>query len=245
MPVRWIVPGVVAYLAFAIVLFPADVAHRWFAPDEIRLSGVRGTVWSGGAALGSAGPLGFHDVQWRVRPWSVLLARPGGHLEMGLGDGFFQADVRVGPAGVSVSAVRASCSLSALAPALRIAGIHGQVSLRLAELVLRDGWPASARGEMRLGQVTVRSLVGGGSINVGNYAVTFAGGDGLQGAFEDRGGPLQVRGTANLTAAGEYDIRGVARARPEANTALTRGVELLTGAPDDAGMRAFGFTGTL
>ena len=245
MPVRWIALALGAYLAFAIALFPADVAYRWFAPDEIRLSGLHGTVWSGGAALGSAGPLGFHDVQWQLRPWSVLLARPGGYLEAGLGDGFFQADVRVGASSVSLTAVRASCSLSVLAAALPIAGIRGQVSLQLAELVLRDGWPASARGQMRLGQLTVPSLVGGDPIVLGNYNVTLSGGDGIQGAFEDQGGPLQVRGSAILTTVGEYEIGGVVRARPEANAALTRGVELLTGNPDDDGMRAFSFTGTL
>ena len=245
MPVRWIALGVGAYLAFAIALFPADVAHRWFAPDNIRLSGVQGTVWSGSAALGSAGPLGFHDVRWQVRPWSILLARPGGYFETGLGDGFFQADVRVGPGGVSLTDISASCSLSALASALPIAGIRGQVSLQLAELVLRDGWPASARGQMRLGQITVPSLVGGDPIVLGNYNVTLSGGDGLQGAFEDQGGPLQVRGTASLTAAGKYEIQGIVQARPEANAALARGVELLTGDPDDTGMRAFSFTGTL
>ena len=175
MPVRWIALAVGAYLVFAIALVPADVAHRWFVPDDVRLSGVQGTVWSGSAALGSAGPLGFHDVQWQVRPWTVLLARPGGYLETDFGDGFFQADVRVGPGGVSLTGVRASCSLSALASALPIAGIRGQVSLQLAELVLRDGWPVSARGQLRLGQVTVPSLEGGDSIVLGNYNVTAVG----------------------------------------------------------------------
>lgn len=245
MPVRWIALGAGAYLVFAIALFPADVAHRWFAPDEFRLSGVQGTVWSGSAALGSAGPLGFHGIQWQVRPWTVLLARPGGSFETGFGDGFLQADVRAGPGAVSLTAVRAGFSLSALASALPIAGISGQVSLELAELIVRDGWPTSAEGELRLGRITVPPLVGNDPIVLGNYNVTLSGGDGLQGLFEDRGGPLQVRGSASLTAAGQYEVEGVVRARPEANAALTRGVELLTGDPDDAGLRAFSFTGSL
>ncbi len=245
MPVRWIALGAGAYLASAIALFPAEVAHRWFAPDGFRLSGVQGTVWSGSAALGSAGPLGFHGIRWQVRPWTALLARPGGSFEAGLGDGFLQADVRVGPGAVSLTEVRASCSLSALASALPIAGIRGQVSLELAELTVRDGWPASAEGQLRLGRIMVPPLVGSDPIVLGNYDVTLSGGDGLQGLFEDRGGPLQVRGSASLSAAGQYEIGGVVRARPEANAALTRGVELLTRDPDDAGLRAFSFAGTL
>lgn len=245
MTVRWFALGVGAYLVFTIALFPADVAHRWFAPDALRLSGVQGTVWSGSAELGSAGPLGFHGMQWQVRPWTVLLAQPGGSFETGLGDGFLQADVRVGQGVVSLTGVRAGSSLSALASVLPIAGIRGQVSVELTELVLRDGWPASAAGRMRLGRITVPSLVGSDPVALGNYTVALFGDDGLQGLFEDQGGPLEVRGSASLTAAEEYEIRGVVRARPEANAALTRGVELLTGDPDDAGMRAFSFTGTL
>ena len=245
MPLRWTAFGVGAYLAFAVAIFPADAAYRWFAPDEFRLSGIQGTLWSGRAALGSTGSLGFHDLNWQVRPWTILLARPGARIETGLGDGFLQADVRVAGSGVSLTSIRASCSLSALASALPIAGIRGQVSLQLAELVLLDGWPASARGQIRLGQITVPSLVGGDPIFLGNYNIVLGGGDGLLGTFEDQSGPLQVRGSAGLTAAGEYEIRGLVRARPEADAALRQGIELLSGAPGDAGMRPFNFTGTL
>ena len=245
MRVLWIALGAGAYLAFVIALFPADAAYRWFAPDEVRLSGVQGTVWSGRAALGSAGSLGFHNIRWDVRPLSILMARPGGRIETSLGDGFLQAEVRIGESGITITDATASCSLSAFATALPIAGIRGQVSMQLAELVLQDGWPAAASGQLRLGQLTVPSLVGGGPILLGNYNVTLSGTDRLQGTFENQGGPLQVRGSAALTPAGDYEIRGLVQARPEADAALTRGVELLTGEPDDAGMRAFSFTGTL
>ena len=245
MRVLWIALGTGAYLAFVVALFPADAAYRWFAPDEVRLSGVQGSVWSGHAALGSAGSLDFHNIRWDVRPLSILMARPEGRIETSLGDGFLQAEVRIGASGIAITDATASCSLSALASALPIAGIRGQVSLQLAELVLQDGWPAAASGQLRLGQLTVPSLVGGGPILLGNFNVTLTGSDGLQGTFEDQGGPLQVRGSADLTAAGDYEIRGLVQARPDADAALRRGVELLTGEPDDAGMRAFSFTGTL
>ena len=241
----WIALGAGTYLAFVIALLPADAAYRWLAPDDVRLSGVQGTLWSGRAALGSAGSLGFHNIQWDVHLWSILLARPGGRIETGLGDGFLQAEVRIGAGGITISDASASCSLSAFASVLPIAGIRGQVSLQLAELVLRDGWPAAASGQLRLGQLTVPSLVGGGPILLGNFNVTLSGTDGLQGTFEDQGGPLQVRGSADLTSAGDYEIRGLVQARPEADAALRRGIELVTGEPNDAGMRPFNFSGSL
>ena len=242
---RWIALGAGAYLAFVIALLPADVAWRWLAADDLRLAGVQGTVWSGRAALASAGPLGFRDIRWQVRPGSVLLARPGGHFETGLGDGFLQTEVRIGRSEIVLTGLTATCSLSVLASALPIAGIRGQVSLQLTELILHDGWPTAARGQLRLGQLTVPSLVGGDPITLGNFNVTLSGADGLQGAFEDQGGPMEVRGSAGLSAAGEYEISGLVRARPEADIALQRGIELLTGPPDTDGMRAFSLTGTL
>ena len=245
MRVLCIALGMGAYLVFVIAGFPADAAYRWFAPNEVRLSGVQGTVWSGRAALGSAGSLGFHNIRWDLHPLSILTARPGARIETSLGDGFLQAEVRIGASGITITDATASCSLSALASALPIAGIRGQVSLQLVELVLQNGRPAAARGLLRLGQLTVPSLVGGGPILLGNYNVALSGTGGLHGTFEDQGGPLQVRGSADLTVAGDYEIRGLVQARPEADAALRRGVELLTGEPDDAGMRAFSFTGTL
>ena len=242
---RWIALSASAYLAFAIAFFPADVALRWPPADDLRLAGVQGTVWSGRAALASAGLLGFRDVRWQVRPWSLLLARPAGRVETGLGDGFLQTEVRIGWNEIVLTGMTATCSLSTLARALPIAGIRAQVSLQLTELVLRDGWPASVRGQLRLGQLTVPSLVGGDPIALGNFNVILSGTDGLQGAFQDQSGPLEVRGTAGLTAAGEYEISGLVRARPEADAALRRGIELLTGAPDADGMRTFSLTGTL
>ena len=245
MPARFLTLGVGAFLVFAIVLVPADVAYRWLAPDPVRLSGVQGTVWSGSATLGSAGSLGLHDIRWRVQPWTFLFARPGGRIEAGLGDGFLQADVRIGASEIFLSTITATCSLSTFASTLPIAGIGGQVSLQLAELVLRDGRPVSASGQLLLGQLIVPSLVGGEPIALGNYRIALFGTDGLQGRFEDQRGPLEVRGSALLTAAGDYEINGLVRARPEADAALRQGVELLSVAPDDSGMRAFSLTGTL
>ena len=245
MRARWIALGAVGFLAFAAALFPASVAYRWFAPDRIRLSGLQGTVWSGRAALGSAAALGFHDIRWQAQIRSFLLARPRFRIETGFGDGFIHADVRFTAGEIALTQIRSSCSLSAFAAALPIDGIRGQLSVVLGELILRDSWPATIAGELRLGQLTVPSLVDGEPIYLGNYNVTLSGTNGLRGSFVDQGGPLQVRGTAELGLGGQYEIRGLVQARPEADALLRGGVELLTGEPDDAGMRAFSFTGTL
>lgn len=245
MPIGWIALVASAYLAFTAALFPASIAYRWFAPDDIRLSGVQGTVWSGQAALGSAGALGLNDIRWQARPWSFLLARPGAHVEASLGNGFLRADIGVGANEIVVSGLTASFSVSALEAVIPVGAIRGELSVLLDEMVLVGNWPVSATGELRLGQLTVPSLLGGESFNLGNYVVTLSGSDGLHGEFEDRGGPLQVRGSVELSPEGGYEFQGFVQTRPEAAVELTRGLELMTGVPDETGMRPFSFTGTI
>ncbi len=249
MRAKWIVAlGAAAYVVFAIASFPADTAYRWFAPDVLRLAGLQGTVWSGRAELGSAGELGLHDIRWQLRPWTILLARPGARIESGIGDGFLYADVRVGNGAIALTQLRAGCSLSALSRVLPIAGIRGRISVDLTELVLQGGRPVVATGEVRLAQLTVPSLVPGSvgdSIALGNYSASLAGTGALRGAFEDQGGPLQVQGSASLSADGRYELSGLAQARPDAPIALVRGLEMLTSDPDDTGMRTFSFSGTI
>lgn len=250
MPVKlpWAVLGVGAYLAFTAASFPASVAYRWFAPEQVRLAGVEGTLWSGSAALGSVGEFGLNDIQWELSPWTLFIARVAGRVQTRFSGGFVDTGVRVGIGATTFTDLRAAVSLAALGAVLPIGGTQGQASLDFAELMLRDGWPVGAVGNLRLGDVAVPPLTGGGGlISLGNYNVTFSesAGDGLAGTFSDQGGPLEVAGSLSLSADRAYLIEGVARARPEADAALVQGLELMTGEPNAAGMRTFSLAGSL
>ena len=251
MPIKsWVTLAVGAYVAFTIAFFPASVAYRWFAPDEVRLAGVEGTLWSGQAALGSVGEFGLHDIQWELQPWSLLLARLSGQVQTRFSGGFLDTGIRVGVGGTSFTQLRAATSLATLSNVLPIRGTRGQASVDFAELVLRDGWPVGAVGELRLGEVAVPPLVpagNGGLIALGNYNVTFsdASGEALAGTFSDQGGPLEVTGSLRLDPNRDYLIEGVVRARADADVALTQGLEFMTGEPDASGMRTFSLAGSL
>ncbi len=252
MPARipWLALGVGAYVAFAVAFFPASVAYRWFAPSEVRLSGVEGTLWSGQAALGSVGEFGLHEIEWELQPWSLALGRVGGQVQTRFSDGFLTTRVRAGFGGVDFTELRATSSLAALSGVLPIRGTRGQASANFAELVVQDGWPIGAVGELRLGELAVPPLVPVSDtdlIPLGNYSINFAdaSGQGLVGTFRDQGGPLEVMGSLRLNPNRDYLIEGVVRARPEAVAALTQGLAFMTGEPDSSGMRTFSLAGSL
>jgi general secretion pathway protein N len=250
MTFSWLTLGAGAYLAFVVALFPAPVAYRWLAPEEVRLAGIEGTLWSGRAALGSVGDFGLHEIEWQLRPWSLLLARASGEFQTRFADGVLSTRVSARLTTVSLRDLRASLRLSALRELLPLGGVRGFASADLAELELEQGWPTSAVGQLLVGELAVPSIVPSGTgalIPMGNYRVTFAdaSGSGLAGSFEDQGGPLEVAGSLRLNRDREYLIEGVVRARPEAPPELAQALVMMTGEPDASGMRTFSLPGSL
>ena len=251
MPSRfsWIALGLGAYLAFAISLFPAQLAYRWFAPDSFRLAGVDGTVWSGSAAIGSAGNIGFHDLEWRLQPWRLLLARVGGQLQARFADGFLTTRVETGMSQVAFSDLQGTTSLKGLQELLPLGDIEGVMSANFSSLRIEGDWPVEANGEVRVGELAVPPLMAPGAalIDLGNFRIRFAPSDppDLLGQFEDQGGPLEVSGVVRLSPNRSYVIEGMARPRPEATDMLRQGLEIMSAPPDADGFRAFDLSGSL
>ena len=72
---RWLALGVGAYLAFVLVSFPAGTAYTWFAPPDLMLTGIQGTLWKGRAAAGTVGDLALRDINWDIHVLRLLIAR--------------------------------------------------------------------------------------------------------------------------------------------------------------------------
>ena len=79
----WIALGVGAYLAFLLTLFPGEygvsmartgfVATRRYRRDTV--VGQRSTWFYPSSYLG------LHEIQWRLQPWVLLLARASGQFQ--------------------------------------------------------------------------------------------------------------------------------------------------------------------
>ena len=66
-PQRLILAGIATLVIGLIITFPARVAYQWFAPAELKLSGISGSIWHGAAAQGSAGGVYLTNVEWSFR----------------------------------------------------------------------------------------------------------------------------------------------------------------------------------
>lgn len=246
----WLALGLGAYLAFVIAKFPAGTAYRWLAPPELRLAGITGTVWQGGAELGSVPGLPLSDLRWDLGAWPLLTGRLAGDFEARLTDGFVAGSVSASTSRVAFTDLQASTSLPTLRALLPLNDTQGLISVALERLELRDGWPVSALGTLRVGQLEVAPLIPTGGpalIPLGNYELRFveSSGQGIRAELSDSGGPLEASGVLSLGLDRSYAIEGAVRARADAPEMLIQGLAIMTGEPDAEGHRPFTLTGSL
>lgn len=241
--------GCGAYLAFAFLQFPASTAYRWFAPADVVLSGISGTLWSGGAVLGSVGALALRDVEWRVSPLPLLIGRVSTDARARLADGFVNASASATLSTLRFTNLELATTLDTVARVLPLRGTRGTLSVDLDELTLRDGWPTSAAGVVRLGRLEVPPLVpgsGSSSVLLGDYELSsFEASDLRLGAsLRDTGGPLEVAGTVAVDLQAPRTLNGAVpsfdgRVRERANVSdrLREPLEFLTVDVDGEGWR--------
>jgi general secretion pathway protein N len=246
----WLAIGTGLYLAFTLAMFPAGVALRWFAPPDVTFAGVAGTVWSGSAATCSVGGFTLQTVRWRLRPTSLFLGRVSANVEARIPDGFVRGDVTASPSSVRLSDFQAATSLPALERVLPVRGLRGQASVALESLVLEDGWPAAAVGQLKLGKLETLPLIPDGRgayVPLGDYTVTLveAPEGQIAATFVDNGGPLEVQGTAKIDKGRNYSIDALVKPRADAPEMLVQGVEIMATEPDAEGRRRLNLTGSL
>jgi general secretion pathway protein N len=246
----WWALGLGAYVAFTLATFPAGTALRWFAPPGLTAAGVAGTFWSGSAASCSVAGFTAELLRWRVRPTSLLLGRITAQINARIPDGFVEGVVTASSSEVRFGELRGSTSLPALTRLLPLQGMRGQASVALEELVLRNGWPTTIVGELKLAGLETAPLIPDGRgtlLPLGDYTITFkpAPPGALAAQFVDNGGPLEVSGSVNLDDTRNYTIDALVEPRADAPESLVQGVDVMTAEPDAEGRRRFSLTGSL
>jgi Type II secretion system (T2SS), protein N len=246
----WLAIGIGLYVAFTLAMFPAGVALRWFAPENVAFAGVAGTFWSGSAATCSVEGFTLESLRWRVRPTALILGRVSANVEAKIPDGFVRGDVIASPSSVRFSDLSLATSLPALEGVLPVRGLRGQISVALESLVLENGWPAVAVGQVKLGKLESLPLIPDGRgayIPLGDYTVTLAEapeGE-LAATFVDNGGPLEVQGTVKLDKGRNYSLDALVEPRADAPEMLVQGLDIMAAEPDAEGRRRLNWTGSL
>jgi len=246
---RYLLIGLLAYVVFLVVQFPADRAYAWWkagpgAQQPLALSGLSGTVWQGSARRAQIDGQRLQGLEWHLKPWTVLFGKLAADYEIRLDDGFLRGSLAADPQGaVAFDALEArlplaQLSLKALA-ALRPSGV---LNLNLREVDWNGEALLSAEG---------RVVWSGAGINLfqplqfGDLALTLeTRDDSVIAQLSDAGGPLQADGLLTLKPDGSYQFSGSFAARDGAQSPLARALRSL-GRPGADGRVQVSQSGTL
>jgi len=240
---RFVIAGTLVFLIVLVVSFPARVAYQWFAPPDLQLTGISGSIWNGSAAEGMAGGAYLRTIAWRLKPAALLTGKLAFETSASPASGTMNTDVAVGLDGSLVlSNLYGGVPLDLVHQALQQAGISGDLSLHFDELVLANGLPVVADGNVTISNFFARNLSAG---VIGDYRAEFSTVDGrITGSVEDLAGVLDVAGIITINPDRTYSFIGEVAALPGAPPSIEDQLRFL-GSANERGLRPFRFEGQL
>lgn len=240
---RYVFAGILVLVIVLLVTFPARVAYQWFAPPDLTLSGISGSIWSGSAAEGLAGGAYIRDINWKLQPSALLSGQLAFDTVSRPASGTMVTRVAVGLDGsLTLSALEGSVPLDLVHPAFQQGGISGDLRLDFETLTLRNGVPIEATGSVIVSDFFARELSAGA---IGDFRADFQTTDGaISGVIDDVSGVLDIAGTISLSADRTYSLVGDVASRPGAPPSIEQQLSFL-GSPDERGYRQFRFEGSL
>lgn len=186
-------------------LFPARIAYQWFAPDEVLVSGIAGTVWSGAAREVTVNGFYMHDLQWAFRPLDLLTGKLGYAIESRFSTGSVAGNIALGISGnIKASDLTATLPLDALRSVPALTGARGTLSARIDRLQTSGGLPVVADGNIEVAGLLLplvhREPIGGFK------AEFFTQDSGIVASIEDTAAVINLAGSLQLANDGAYEF---------------------------------------
>ena len=200
---HWRILAVFVFMTLLLSQVPARAISR-VLPDDVTLTGISGTIWSGRAARAwvviDQQPLMLGRVQWQLQPWRILWGAPLS-LSSVWGQQVLRAQLAYRPDGSIVLREAAFTVNTQLFKAFFPLYLGGALSGEFAEITIHEGHVVNAEGVVRLlrGVWTARS----GNIPLGDYQIDFSSADsaavGTVGALKTITGSLELSGNLSST----------------------------------------------
>lgn len=223
--------GVAAYVAFAVLLIPADRLYGWFGDRQqvVKLYDISGTVWSGGARTALLGNQALRTVKWQVRPWSVVTG--GLKIAWSFDNGDAWAN---GVASLNMNNTlgfkdtTAKLPISQLQPYLRLPVVlEGLISLDVDSLTYDPvtQWVTKAQGVVNWNEAGVAKVT---DQPLGDFRLAVATeSDQIKGQLQDGGGgPLAAAGLLEISPERKWSFDGELSLRDQSRRDLVNMLSL-------------------
>jgi hypothetical protein len=240
---RLIKVGLLVFVVGLILMFPARVAYRWFAPAEFVASGISGSVWNGHANEAITYGIYFRDLSWRIRVLDFVTAKLGYAIESKLASGSVDANIAIGIGGtLRATDLQASLPLASMSSISSLAGIRGLVSANFSEIKIESAMPVVAAGVLEISGLTLPLV---SSDSLGGFKAEFSSQDsGITASIEDTDAVIDLAGSLQLSPDGSYQLRAHLTATGDTSAAIRQQLQFL-GPANDRGQHELRLEGRL
>jgi len=240
---RFVIIGVITLVLGLLIIFPARVAHHWFTPEVVAISGIQGSIWRGHALEGEIGGIYVRNLNWRMRPWQLLTGELAYDIEADAVSGFVNGEVAIGVGGsASIRNLTASMSLQSMQSIVGMPGLDGTANLQFERLVFENGIPVAAVGTLEVANL-VAPLIHRSSVG-GFRAEFFTQESGIVASVEDTDAVVELAGSLSVSLDRTYQF--LAQVAPKGTTpASLREQMRFLGTPNERGQYELRLEGQL
>lgn len=240
---RLIFLGLIVFLAVMVATFPARVAYTWFAPAELQLSGIEGSIWHGSAAEGFAAGAYIQNINWQFMPMALLSGNLAYQTSSNPASGSMDSEVAVGMSGdLTLSNLTGNLPLDLVHPAFQQSGIRGDISLQFDSVVISNGMPSTVVGMVTITDFFVPLL---STSTLGDFRAEFQTIEGqVVGNVDDTNAVIDVDGTISLNPDRSYTFVGTVAPTSATPASIVDQLPFL-GSANELGQHDFRFEGQL
>ena len=221
-----ITTGVLVLVLGLIIMFPARVAIGWFAPAEVAISGIQGSVWHGSANEVAFNGVYVRNVGWRLNSLQLLSGKLSYSVEATPVSGFLESDISVGFSGVLIlSDLTAALPLDLFADVSGVPGLQGNASLAFERVEIIDGLATAADGTVQIANLLIPII---GRDSLGGYkAEFFTQNNGISASIEDTDGVLDLAGSLQIKTDRSFAFIAQVIAKPETPQSIRNQLQFL------------------
>ena len=240
--------GVITFIVCLLILPPAKLIQSTLSDNNIRATGIQGSLWSGQIQTMSVQGWQLSETQWTMNPFALLLGRVSTNIKTRYPGGTAAGGLSLGFGGrLSLVNFDVEGNLSALSSLLELP-LSGRYQAQIETARFKDAWPEVFIAAASISGVQL-DITGKPDAPRGDYSIQFdhdpVGDDQiLNGLIKDEGGPLDIVGQAILSPPASYELQLKVAARPGAPRDLLQALEF-AGPLDAEGRREVSLTGSL
>lgn len=231
--------GLFSFLLFMIINFPASIAYQ-LSKNSIKgveIYDLQGTVWSGRASSMRVNKQTFQDINWELRPLSLLKAMVS--LDINVKDNQYPLKGRLAFAingDLEANAIKGTLPAKMLqqVPPLSLVSLDGEVLIDMKTLVMNEKELKSAEGEILLAQTSLLQPV---QAELGNIRMNLSNeNDSVLIKIKDQQAPIGIDGTLIVKPEHKFSFNAVFKPTAKANNFLVGMLKNITRTKPDGSM---------